>query len=125
MSLSITYQHTHCSLHGAQIMVDRDCFMIMGKVTFDSSYLSGGEALDLSAYFPNEVLLVLIDPAHYAGSGTNEDTAYLVKYDYNSTVASAKLVVLGGGADSGGTFDEVDPTTDISNYKARFIAVGY
>lgn len=125
MAISVSYQHSSGSLHGAQVMVDRDAHMIMGEITFDTSYLSGGETLDLSAYFPNKVLLVVFDAAWYAGSGTSKDTGYLPRYNYGSTISSAKVVLLGGGADDGGTLDEVDPTTNVSNYKARFLAIGY
>lgn len=125
MAVSVSYQHSSGGLRPVQMMADRDAHMIMGTITFDSAYLSGGETLDLSAYFPNEVLLVVFDAAWYAGSGTNFDAGYLPKYDYNSTIASAKVVLLGGGADTGGTLDEVVQNTDVSNFVCRFMAIGY
>ena len=124
MTINTTYGHTHSSKHDAQIMCDRDAFMITGMIRFDTSYASGGETLDLSTYF-TKVLFVAFDSASGATASTNRQVGFSARYDYNPTVASAKIVLLGGGGDPGGTHDEVQSRLDTSTYSIRFMAVGY
>ncbi len=128
MALGKTYNHTSGAKHGAQVLCDRDAFMITGLITFDSDYASGGETFDLSAYF-TKVLFVGFDaasggavtgPAAGAGYGT-----YICQYDYNATVASAKILIFGAESTDFEEFNELKRATDLSAYSVRFWAIGY
>jgi hypothetical protein len=100
--------------------------MITGLIAFDSSYASAGEALDLSHYF-TKVLFVGFDAASGGGqTGDNsEKVTYICQYDYNATVASAKVLVFGAENTSSNPFNEVTHTTDLSAFSVRFVAIGY
>lgn len=85
--------------------------IVTGNIAFDSSYPTGGEALDLSAKLPTKVAAVLFD-----GMG-----GYVPQYDY----ANKKVLMYEAGAD-GAALDEVADTTDLSALTTvRFVAIGY
>ena len=76
------------------------------KVTFDSSYPTGGETIDLSNYFSSVLGAVCLPGA----------LTYYIVYD----VANSKIVAYTRATDA-----EVADTTDLSAYSAWMWVLGY
>lgn len=82
-------------------------------IDLDSSYPTGGEALDLSGDF-NDLLLVQIEPM----------AGYIFVYDYDNKKVIAYYADYDAGAD--GALIEVADTTDLSALTGiRVLARGY
>lgn len=85
--------------------------MLHGSLAFDSSYPTGGEPLDLTAYFPNSVHFVLIEP----------QAGYVFVYDY----ANKKVMAYWTGASTSAVLAQITDTTNLSALSAvHFIAFG-
>jgi|TARA_B100001964_G_scaffold238822_1_gene305020 hypothetical protein len=80
------------------------------KITFDSSYASGGEALTATTLGFGTVALVIAQA---------EDSGYVAQYDYTNS----KLALYEAGADSA-ALDEVTATTDVSAVVVRCLVMG-
>lgn len=75
------------------------------EVTFDSSYPTGGETLDLSDYFSSaETPIVAVSP---------QTSGYHLCHD-GGTVAAGKILVVGTGAAEKGVGTQVDNATNLS-----------
>ena len=92
--------------------VGHDHAMVTGKITFDSSYPTGGEALDLSKHMPNEIEFISFE----------SDDGYIFQYDRTNKKILAYYFDYNAGAD--GAAIEVANTTDLSAVVIRFFAVG-
>ena len=90
---------------------------IYGTLAMDSSYPTGGETLDLSDYFSNDLLFVEI-------SGPRE--GYILEHD-GGTISAGKIMARYYDYDAAadGAAIEVAATTDLSAITdAMFFAVG-
>jgi len=88
--------------------------MISGTIAFDSSYDSGGEALDLSYFFPTKVFIVIIPSV----------AGYVFQYDYTNKKVLVFWHDYNGGADA--PLIEVTAATNLATALAdvRFLAFG-
>lgn len=87
--------------------------ILTGSVAFDSSYPTGGEAMDISAMF-NSLKIVLFE----------SKAGYVFEYDYANKKVKAMMGNNDGTAD--GPLVEVADKTDLSALTAvKFLAVGY
>lgn len=86
--------------------------LITGTLLFSASYPTGGEAMDLSKYFPNATHIVFIEPK----------AGYLFIYDYTNKKVLAYWTPAGHTA----VFAEITNATDLSTTCAdvRFFAIG-
>jgi hypothetical protein len=80
------------------------------KITFDSSYAAGGEALTATTLGFETVALVIAQA---------EDSGYVAQYDYTNS----KLALYEAGADAA-ALDEVAATTDVSAVIVRCLVLG-
>lgn len=83
---------------------------LLGSFTFSDKYTTGGEALNISKYFPKGVLNVIVLPKD----------GYIFEYDK----ATGKVLAKVTGADPG-VLVEVAADTDLSDITADFMALGY
>lgn len=97
MAISWT-THTSANLGGGALMK-------IYEVTFDASYVLGGETFDISADFKGS-------PAVFPTSGSLATTGRVVSHDHG-TAAAGKLLVFEAGTASA-PLDETDTTEDIS-----------
>ena len=108
MGLTVTYKPDPQLLqkigHGYQFRV--------GAVTFDSSYPTGGETLDLSKLIPVTLEFLFALPA----------SGYFFEYDLTNKKLKAYYFDYDAGAD--GAAIEVANTTDLSAVSTTFFAVG-
>lgn len=90
--------------------------VVFAKVTFDSSYPTGGESL-----VPSDLGLKSIDfisdQTAAADAGT---TAIVTKYDYTNQ----KLQAFWGNAGTASVLPEVTGTTDLQTYISRHVVIG-
>jgi hypothetical protein len=84
-------------------------------VTFDASYPTGGETMDISADFSGSPSVIPSGPSD-AGEG------YFVGHD-QGTAAAGILIAFESGAD-GTANDEVTNATDLSGLIIKCIAIG-
>lgn len=92
--------------------MSRDLRVFTGSIAFDSSYPTGGEAMDLSSKFA-ALKLVLFE----------NDAGYVFQYDYTNKKVLAYYYDYDAGAD--GTAIQVANATDLSALTdVRFIAFG-
>lgn len=93
-------------------IIDRTIFgdkrVVFADVTFDASYATGGEALDLKLLGLDQVAFVQSQPT----------AGYQVEY------AAGKLLVKGTGAAAKGAFTELDAATDLSALTIRVMVIG-
>lgn len=88
--------------------------IITGQIDFDSSYPTGGEAMDLSSYFPVALKAVFIE----------NKAGYVFAYDYANKKVLAYYADYDAVAD--GALIQVANTTDLSAVvDVRFMAIGY
>lgn len=83
--------------------------VLQEKITFDSSYPTGGETLDLRPFF-STLLMVMIEPV-----GAN----YKFVYDYTNRKVIAYIE-----DGTSGVHAQVADTTDLSAVSTSFIAFG-
>lgn len=89
------------------------------KITFDNSYLTGGESLDLSAYMKNISFI--------EGISTEDEVGYELAYDDTDFATAVALVLLlWGNNDQGadGPLIDCGSTEDCSGVSARIHAFG-
>jgi hypothetical protein len=104
MALSLSVTHKSPMPGGALIL--------FGTVTFDSSYPTGGETLDVSAYFTGSPHVFL-----------SQDDGYHIFHD-KGTAAAGKLLVHGTGSAEKAAGTQVDNATDLSSVVCHIIVVG-
>ena len=85
--------------------------LIRGTITFDSSYPTGGETVDLSTYLSGSPTVIL------NGSG-----GYVAQHD-QGTAAAGKVLLYEAGADAA-ALDEFGNAGDASAIVCPFIAQG-
>lgn len=91
--------------------------LVTGTLAFDSSYPTGGEAVDLSSYFPGGTIIqVMADPCSSGG--------YVVGHDYG-TPAAGKFMAYWCDYDAGadGALVQVTATTDLSALTAVHVTI--
>lgn len=104
--MAITLSSVNVSPLGSGLVV------VCGLATFDSSYAgSGGEVMDLSAYFDGSPIVI-----------ANGDDGYVVQHN-RGTAAAGKLIAYLQDTD-GGPLIEVTATTDLSAVICPFVAFG-
>lgn len=87
--------------------------LLTGKIAFDSSYPTGGEALDLSNHFDRLIAFIAFEPT----------AGYVFIYDRTNKKVKVYFADYDAGAD--GALIEVADTTDLSALTAvYFMAVG-
>lgn len=85
--------------------------MQAGTVLMDSSYVTGGETLDLSGTFSNAVLVCILAP----------EQGHTFEYVHGTASAPATGKIKGYAGD--GT--EVSSTTDLSFFVVEYLAIGW
>ena len=88
--------------------------LISGTVTFDDSYPTGGETMDLSSY-----LLSTSSPTVII----NGDDGYVIQHD-RGTAAAGKLIAYGTGSANKAALTQQDATTNLSTVICPFTAIG-
>lgn len=106
MSLTLAYDTPRASRIG------RNYRLVTGTIAFDSSYPTGGEALDLSGKLKTLKSVML-----------ENKSGYVFEYDYANKLVKAYYYDYDAGAD--GAAIEVANTTDLSAVTGvRFTAIG-
>lgn len=91
---------------------------VFGTMTFDNSYPTGGEALDLSTEL-DEVIFVAFE--HQSATVSGGTTAAALRYDRTN-----KKVMAYGGAAANTELTEFTATKDLSAFaKVGFMAFGF
>ncbi len=85
--------------------------LVRGTATFDSSYATGGEVMDLSTQLSGSPTVLL--------SG---DDGYVPQHD-RGTAAAGQVLAYEAGVDAA-ALDEVAATTDLSAVICPFVAIG-
>lgn len=101
------------ALFPVKAIAGSNVIVVTGQFDFDDKYPTGGESMDISAYFPNKVLGVLFE----------NKGGYVFEYDYNNK----KVIAYHGNNDgtSDGPLVEVGNETDLKTITGvRFIAYG-
>lgn len=89
----------------------------IADITFDSSYLTGGESLTASdLQFPSAVTYVSSEVLRNASTGF-----VVTKYDYSASKLQAAWDDAPG---ANAAFIEVDSTTNLAAYTGRFYCLG-
>lgn len=87
--------------------------LLTGKIAFDDSYPTGGEALDLSNFFSRIISFIAFEPT----------AGYIFIYDRTNKKVKVYYADYDAGAD--GALIEVADTTDLSALtEVYFLAVG-
>jgi hypothetical protein len=85
--------------------------MIRGSITFDSSYPTGGETVDLSTYLSGSPTVIV-----------NGLGGYVAQHD-GGTAAAGKVLLYEAGADAA-ALDEFGNAADASAIVCPFVAIG-
>ena len=94
------------------------------KVTFDSSYPTGGESLVASDVGLKKIEQVIPHGAFTANEGGT--TGVIVRYDYtNKKLQAFWARATDGNAQSATVFPEVTDTTSLSTQTGRLTIIGY
>ena len=123
--MGLTFSKTGYSPGGGQRPIRSKTFsdiqMVIGEFVFDSSYISGGEALSASNVGLQEILFIAFSPEPSAGA-TNLGQVPICEYDYNNQKVMAVGDTSGGPASNMAV--EVPNGTDLSAFTVRFLAFG-
>jgi len=128
MALTITLECSGGGLRPTRAIADRDLKMVIGHVTFDSLYASGGETLLPATLDLQDIYTIVFSPATSGVGGTDTLNIIPVTYDYTNH----KVIAYGGSAQDAsqlGGMAEFKPVatalSDLSSFTARFICIGY
>jgi len=115
MAITITPEMTGGGVRPMRAIAERDVKIVIGRVTFDYDYPSGGEALVASDLDLKELYTILFSPAISGGAGHYDGSRmYSVGYEYTD----GKVLVYAGSA-------EALSGLNLTNFSSRFIAVGF
>jgi predicted secreted Zn-dependent protease len=90
---------------------------VRGTVTFDNSYVTGGEPLTLKSIGLDVLEDLVVDNPQASAT-----TSYVITWNRSATAPTLKVH---GGAASGVALAEVANTTDLSALVCRFEATGF
>ena len=111
-------------LRPLRFMGTSDIKCVIGTLTFDTAYATGGESLPASSVGLEDLLFINFTPPFSGGSGA-KGAGFVVTYDYTNS----KVVALGASAVGAvaGPFLNVSETAnaqDLSAFSVRFMAYG-
>ena len=110
MALALTYKTKERVIEKCA----KDFKILIGALTLTGTYVTNGEAMDISDYFPSELQLVLVE----------SKGGFVFEYDYTAKKVKAYYYDYDAVAD--GAAIEVANTADITAANgAKFIAIGY
>jgi len=111
MALTITYKEDE----GIVEKCGHGYKMVTGTLAFDSSYPTGGEAMDMSKIFPTDLHLVLFE----------FNSGYSFQYDYSNKKVLAYWGDYAQTTPADKAHIQVADTTDLSGLTdVRFVAIG-
>lgn len=93
---------------------------VSGTITFDSSYVTGGETLPLSAL--GFYTLIEFEAQNASSSATN---AYVVSWNRSSTAPTLKVFQGDNAAGVAGPLIEVTNATNLASLVCTFTATGF
>ena len=115
MGLTLTPNPSGGGVRPVRMMGNEDVKMVFYRVTWDSSYASGGESLAAADVGLNEILYVFATNAPCGDIGGDGLSAIGAAYDYtNSKLLAIQL-------DTG---KELTNGTNISAFKTRLLIIG-
>lgn len=100
-----------------------DLKVVLGRFTFDTSYITGGESLAPSDIGLTNINCILFsDPMCSTSSSAAFDQSFRVVYDYDNN----KILAMGCSAVTGSEFfSEVSNEVNLSTFMTKFVAIGY
>ena len=123
MALTVTLECSGGGLRPTRAIADRDLKMVIGRVTLDSSYASGGETLLPATLDLQEIYTIVFSPATSGVGGTDVLNILPVTYDYTN---SKVIAYCASGNDAKNYNIEAEGGgVDLSGFTVRFIAIGY
>ena len=114
MSVTVALEMTGGGVRPARMYADRDIKMVLGRITMDSAYATGGEALSASDIELNELYNIQFSPA-ISGSGAVQRNAVAFSYDYDNK----KIIAIEASSSK-----EYAETIPLGSYTTRFVAFG-
>ena len=98
--------------------------MVTARVTFDSAYAAGGEALTAATLGLSKVEWAIVSPDSIGADATGAGP-FSIGYDaLNGTIFVCGLEDTLTGAAGSANFEEMDAGTDLSTLKVRIMAFG-
>ncbi len=126
MSLTISKEMTGAGIRPMRLMGNQDLVLVVGRLTFDSSYLSGGESFTATNLDLKDILFASFAPTFSGGSAITQKRGITAAYDYdNYTVIALGASAVAGADGSAMGLCEVKNGTDLSDVTLRFLVVGY
>jgi len=122
MAGTVTLEMTAGGRRPMRLIGDKDLVVVVGRFTFDSEYVTGGEDLTAADLDLQEIITLIPSPL-FSGGSTNRGGGIPVVYDHDNS----KIIAIGPSAVPGGSdlSFEVQNGTDLSAFSCRFIAIGY
>lgn len=121
MALTTTLEMTAGGKRPMRMIGDKDLVIVLGRFTFDATYVTGGEAVTPADLGLQEITALIPSPAFSAGNGVQLGLAFPTTYD----PVNGKILAYNGNSIGLSGHQEVNNGADLSQFTCQFIAVGY
>jgi hypothetical protein len=115
MGATVTLEMTGAGVRPARMYADRDIKIVIGRITLDSSYPSGGEEISLANDLNlSELYTIVFTPATSGTGATKAAVAYTYDYTNNKVLA----------INTSAGIEYVNGTNTMGSFTTRFVAFG-